>query len=240
MTTETKRDLAADLALCEATALGPWEVAVDGFGDPCVINETVLIASELLTADAKMIAESRQGWPHAIRRAMAAEAEVERLKQSYRRLHAVHDEQCARSAEYYGEIERLRAENERLNAFIKSESEGALDTFVEIEKLRKERDYWRAEAHIANLLVAELNTECAERLQENAKLRATLERMDDRRNAMMPRSVMARLAKETLDGLRDLTPEESARYEASLDRMFTKPAGNFFDDLEVNDIANED
>lgn len=114
MTTEKfdqERDLAADLKLCEAATYGPWVVDVDGFGDFCVINEKELIASELNAPDAKLIAASRVGWPHAIQRAIAAET-------------------------------------------------------------------------------------------ENTKLREALERMDDRKNAMLPRSVMARIAKETLDQLR--------------------------------------
>ncbi|OMD02551.1 hypothetical protein BJP46_15730 [Paenibacillus odorifer] len=34
---------------------------------------------------------------------------------------------------------------------------------------------------------------------ENERLRAALERMDDRKHGMIPRSVMARIAKEALD-----------------------------------------
>lgn len=119
MTTETKRDLAADLALCDAAITGPVEyfASIDSEYEYDVCRKdflSTIIASVIDERDARMITEAYAGWPHAIRRAMAAEAEVERLKQSYRRLHAVHDEQCARSAEYYGEIERLRAENERV------------------------------------------------------------------------------------------------------------------------------
>lgn len=62
---ERVRDLEADLAICEAATPWPWAVD-DGFLD--VISEEIFIA------------EAREGWPYAIRRAMAAEAENDRLR----------------------------------------------------------------------------------------------------------------------------------------------------------------
>lgn len=61
MTTAPKnqaRDLEADLAICEAATSGPWE------------NE----------ANIRFAAEAREGWPYAIRRALAAEEEIDRLR----------------------------------------------------------------------------------------------------------------------------------------------------------------
>lgn len=81
MKTETKRNLHADLALCDAATPGPWESAdtTDGFyildADDYVLAATLERAS-----DATFILEAREGWPEAIRRAIAAEAEVERLR----------------------------------------------------------------------------------------------------------------------------------------------------------------
>lgn len=141
MTTEKldqERDLVADLALCEAETdgldmcVGDTDVHLS-YWQPLLSEDEQypIMARFERTEDAQMFVEAREAWPIAIRRAMAAEAEVKRLKRSYRLLLAVHDEQCARSAEYYGEIKRLQA-------FIESESEGALDTFLEIKKMRDE------------------------------------------------------------------------------------------------------
>ncbi|OAJ75119.1 hypothetical protein AYJ08_05740 [Brevibacillus sp. SKDU10] len=44
----------------------------------------VIVASCGERADARFIAEARDGWPHAIRRALDAEAEVERLRKLVR------------------------------------------------------------------------------------------------------------------------------------------------------------
>jgi len=93
MTTETKRDLSADLALCNAATPGPWHAQETGdvwqlFGG-LHGNMQLVKAPKHGTnyaeywpeeADAKFIAESREGWPESIRRAIAAEAEVVRLR----------------------------------------------------------------------------------------------------------------------------------------------------------------
>lgn len=113
-----KRDLHADLALCEAATNGPWTHSRFAAGyvmtddDKCTIVASVVeynedgsihkkFAGEECLANRTLIAESREGWPEAIRRAIAAEAEVERL-----------------------------------SAFIQSESECAIDTIAENERLR--------------------------------------------------------------------------------------------------------
>jgi hypothetical protein len=83
---ETKRNLNADLAICNAATPGPWVIATTT-DDTFVLdkNDLIVSASER-HEDARFIAEARTGWPHAIERAMAAErklaeaeAEVERL-----------------------------------------------------------------------------------------------------------------------------------------------------------------
>lgn len=65
MTTASKnqaRDLEADLAICER-----WD-----FGNPYTDNQ--------------FIREALEGWPYAIRRALAAETEIDRLRDEIRML----------------------------------------------------------------------------------------------------------------------------------------------------------
>lgn len=90
MTTETKRDLQADLALCEAATAGPWFASGEDERPIVAERESVVTArgSELAYVsiaceDEEFIAESREGWPEALCRAIAAEAEVERLDARY-------------------------------------------------------------------------------------------------------------------------------------------------------------
>lgn len=90
MTTEIKRDLAADLAICEAATVGPWTNFCDV---KCEDTEYVtdydeltesggdLVATFERVADATFTAEAREGWPHAIRRAVAAETERDALRE---------------------------------------------------------------------------------------------------------------------------------------------------------------
>jgi len=93
MTTTSKnqaRDLEVDLAICEAAPPGPWIANTDPrFHDNLVWGpkgpgfETVAEATPYLKEKreiAKFIAEAREGWPYAIRRALEAEAEVDRLR----------------------------------------------------------------------------------------------------------------------------------------------------------------
>lgn len=88
--TEIKRDLSADLAICSAAQPGPWlrftewgreVVRDDTFADVISIGgphdgEYVDMSPE----DATFIVEARTYWPHAIERAIRAEAEVESLR----------------------------------------------------------------------------------------------------------------------------------------------------------------
>lgn len=104
MTTETKRDLHADLAVCDAATPGLWEADLNSDDSAQILstsapgwvcqtwykNEEVMPNS---ANNARFIAEARQGWPEAIRRAIAAEAENERLRKALvstaRRLHFI-------------------------------------------------------------------------------------------------------------------------------------------------------
>lgn len=91
------RDLQADLEICNNATPGPWhwtpeEIGCDAgtgwWGEPpSVILPQVMgnINGKGFVVwsndDAGFIAASREGWPHAIERALKAEAEVERLKE---------------------------------------------------------------------------------------------------------------------------------------------------------------
>lgn len=91
MVTEIKRDLVADLALCEAASPGPWkrEPAFD-----CEIYSEADLCGSVVSAvgddmtyveiapnNERFILEAREGWPHAIRRALAAEKKWAKLRE---------------------------------------------------------------------------------------------------------------------------------------------------------------
>lgn len=74
------RDLKADLEICNKATRGPWvfdeyDVDIWSQADPW------RVANVGLHTDMEFIAAAREGWPHAIERAIKAEAEVERLKE---------------------------------------------------------------------------------------------------------------------------------------------------------------
>ncbi|MCT2195194.1 hypothetical protein M3G15_08575 [Paenibacillus sp. p3-SID1389] len=91
MTTKAKRDLAADLALCEAATPGPWRSKTNRHpelgGSPWgwyeaggrQIGTWSGSRNRNYSEDNRFIEVAREGWPHAIRRAIAAETEVIRL-----------------------------------------------------------------------------------------------------------------------------------------------------------------
>lgn len=86
--TETKRDLHADLAICNAATAGPWKVGGGKFGETNVYAGDTRVVRDIdydKEADATFIAEARTAWHHAIERAISAEAEVERLKAHIKR-----------------------------------------------------------------------------------------------------------------------------------------------------------
>jgi hypothetical protein len=87
MTTVSKvptRGLEVDLAICEAATPGPWKVPLDGVivRDYWEIDGSRQIICNVMTtaADAHFASQARDGWPYAIRRALEAEAEIDRLR----------------------------------------------------------------------------------------------------------------------------------------------------------------
>lgn len=134
-----KRDLHADLALCEAAASGFIFHTGTYSGSHGLYTETTVTTDSydnISETDMEFLLEARQGWSEAIRRAIAAEERVKEL--------------CESNAYYIDQAGR------------------------------HENDvYWTT--------------------RENERLRSALELMDDRKRPTLPRSVMARIARETLD-----------------------------------------
>jgi hypothetical protein len=80
---DRSRDLEADLGVCERATPGPWqheEGYVIGAGD-VPIAELLQPMGAHGRRDGEMLALSRTAWPAALRRALAAEAKLERLPQ---------------------------------------------------------------------------------------------------------------------------------------------------------------
>ena len=80
---EQKRDAAADLAMCEAATPGKWEGkhAIQPYISVFTGVAEEVIATTYTRGDMRFIAESRTALPHWIKRSVAAEAEVERLRE---------------------------------------------------------------------------------------------------------------------------------------------------------------
>ena len=77
-----KRDLKADLELCNRASGESWKQASD-IGYPyTIMDETFenVMAVYCTGDDAQFIAQAREGWPHAIGRAIEAEAKLEKAK----------------------------------------------------------------------------------------------------------------------------------------------------------------
>ncbi len=95
----SKRNLVADKALCDKASPGPWTYCQRGcdelgydLDEPPNGPPNGIRGYFQRGEDAEMVAESRVGWPHAIGRAIAAEAEVERLRKQVAALQASLDE----------------------------------------------------------------------------------------------------------------------------------------------------
>lgn len=78
------RDLREDIAICDAATSGPWSAEIT-LRDTQVYDSTdTYPIAEFNFAngdnDARFTAAARTGWPHAIERAIRAEAEVRRLR----------------------------------------------------------------------------------------------------------------------------------------------------------------
>lgn len=98
-----ERNLREDLEICYAATEGPW--AADYHEGHCVEATSipswgggVIVASCGERADARFIAEARDGWPHAIERALNAEMKVAQME---RRLRAV-ESTVGRMLDSYG------------------------------------------------------------------------------------------------------------------------------------------
>jgi hypothetical protein len=90
------RDLQKDLEICNKATQGPWywtpeEIECDPetgwWGEPPSVMLPQVMGDDngkgfvvWSNDDAEFIAQAREGWPHAIERAIKAEAEVERLR----------------------------------------------------------------------------------------------------------------------------------------------------------------
>ncbi|SDW24396.1 hypothetical protein [Paenibacillus sp. PDC88] len=114
-----KRNLHADFTLCEAATPGPWFAQNNAdtwqlFGGTLGVMQLIKAPKHGTNyaeywpeeADAEFIAQAREGWPEAVRRAIEAEAEVERL-------HAFIEHESEVAIDVTLEIERLKAENAR-------------------------------------------------------------------------------------------------------------------------------
>lgn len=136
MTTE-KRDLHADLAICNAATAGPWALDYDCEDRKhCVeaVNVSswgggVIVADCAEEADARFIAEARTGWPHAIERALTAEELCAHQGRSILAL-------AERNRELKVEVERLRR---TINEAIESSEWGAYeDSLRSVVRILKE------------------------------------------------------------------------------------------------------
>lgn len=85
---EPKRDLNEDLAICNAATQGPWVYSEGLYVVKNVTGDSFewdadFVAEAGAEEDAAFIAAAREGWPHAIRRAQAAESELAELRQRH-------------------------------------------------------------------------------------------------------------------------------------------------------------
>ncbi|MDN9012408.1 hypothetical protein [Brevibacillus laterosporus] len=79
------RDLNRDLEICYTATEGPWGASHDEWPGNANLRHWVSIHEDGLACavsyeDARFIAEARDGWPHAIERALEAERRVAELK----------------------------------------------------------------------------------------------------------------------------------------------------------------
>ncbi|WP_068792796.1 hypothetical protein [Brevibacillus laterosporus] len=98
-----ERNLHEDLEICNVATEGPW--AADYHEGHCVEATSipswgggVIVCYGVERADARFIAEARDGWPHAIKRALDAEMKVAQME---RRLRAV-ESTVGRMLDSYG------------------------------------------------------------------------------------------------------------------------------------------
>lgn len=116
------RDLRADLAVAEKATPGPWQADMPAghVWHPDWLKrgwDRGIIATTDCDEDTDAIATSRVAWPAAIRRALAAEAEVERLRAAGRILETLLADaqtRCGAARAALGRAADLIVESERL------------------------------------------------------------------------------------------------------------------------------
>ena len=89
------RDLEADLSICEAATPGPYEQR-DLYVTAKMGANEVAISICYTPSVARFIAEAREGWPYAIRRALEAEKEIDRLRNEISILQEQLAQKCVR------------------------------------------------------------------------------------------------------------------------------------------------
>lgn len=120
MTNGFKRDLHADLALCEAAVTSEDYYVEDREDEVVIVGDGGREIAEFYTlTDAEFYCESREGWPEAVRRAIAAEAEVEQLTAFIES-----ESECA--TDLVAENERLREAERWLKALVSAIDDGRI------------------------------------------------------------------------------------------------------------------
>lgn len=111
------RDLQKDLELCSKATKGPWYIdKVDG-PNRLIATTSFYGGGKIYTkgqeaspgADAEFIAEAREGWPGAIKRAMVAEAVNAEVLDILNVLHLVTKQACYRQEENVYDSDALTA-----------------------------------------------------------------------------------------------------------------------------------
>lgn len=94
------RDLEADLTICEAATPGPIRITKCQCGHPACNQVFISITrsdGRLDPEDTTFIAAAREGWSYAIRRALEAEAEIDRLRNELNILQEQLEQRCYRA-----------------------------------------------------------------------------------------------------------------------------------------------
>lgn len=115
MTTEIKRDLAMDLCFCEETEPTGFIVGPTTNEGTSLLSEKErrLCAKTATVEIAEFISEAREGWPHAIRRALAAETELAAEEERRHVCEVKADEWSYENARIHASVEKLRQAYER-------------------------------------------------------------------------------------------------------------------------------
>jgi len=89
------RDLKRDLEMCKAVTPGPFEAVYNDSASFAVVSSEsggiALCTGSNRAVNANFVSEARTGWPEAIQRAMAAEAEVEKLRAEMHKMRETED-----------------------------------------------------------------------------------------------------------------------------------------------------